>query len=199
MKRFEDARVAAVFNAYPRALRAKLLALRRLIFDTAAGTEGVGALEETLKWGQPSYLTSETKSGSTIRIDSLQGQDAYAVYFNCQTSLVDDFKALYGDRLRFAGNRSIIFDADDPLPAEELRHCIAMALTYHRARGSAADERSFRSLAPREGQHAVRHELHGERREDQAEEPRQHDAAGVAERWSIRSGSEEDQPRRSPS
>jgi hypothetical protein len=63
--------VGAVFAAYPKPLKAKLLALRRLILDTAATTTGVGALEETLKWGQPSYLTAATKSGSTIRIDRL--------------------------------------------------------------------------------------------------------------------------------
>jgi hypothetical protein len=64
-----DPAVAAVFGAYPKPLKAKLLALRRLIFETAAATKGVGTLQETLKWGQPSYLTTETKSGSTIRID----------------------------------------------------------------------------------------------------------------------------------
>ena len=51
----ENSGVEAVFRAYPKPVKAKLLALRRLIFDTARATEGVGALEETLKWGQPSY------------------------------------------------------------------------------------------------------------------------------------------------
>jgi hypothetical protein len=67
--RIADSTVEAVFDAYPRPVRAKLLALRRLILDTAKRTEGVGRLQETLKWGQPSYLTSETgsaaRSGST--------------------------------------------------------------------------------------------------------------------------------------
>ena len=43
--------------------------LRQLIFDVAAKTKDVGQLEETLKWGEPAYLTSESKSGSLIRID----------------------------------------------------------------------------------------------------------------------------------
>jgi hypothetical protein len=59
--------VDAVFSSYPKPIKTRLLALRRLILDTARNTKGVGALEETLKWGQPSYLTPETKSGSTIR------------------------------------------------------------------------------------------------------------------------------------
>jgi len=65
---FANADVAAVFRAYPAPLRARLLALRRLIFDTAAETDGVGPLDETLKWGQPSYLTAASRSGTTIRI-----------------------------------------------------------------------------------------------------------------------------------
>ena len=123
--------VEAVFDAYPKPVRTKLLALRRLIFDTAKTTKGVGALEETLKWGQPSYLTAETKSGSTIRIDQVKpvpGQ--YAVYFHCQTHLVETFRELYPE-LRYEGNRAILLGAEDKVPEAELRHCVALALTYH--------------------------------------------------------------------
>jgi hypothetical protein len=84
--------VDAVFRSYPKPIKSKLPALRRLIFNTARNTEGVGALEETLKWGQPSYLTPETKSGSTIRIDRVKSSASqYAVYFHCQTDLVETF------------------------------------------------------------------------------------------------------------
>ena len=121
----------AVFSAYPKPVKAKLLALRRLIFDTADTTEGVGALEEALKWGQPSYLTAESKSGSTVRIDQVKAEAGrYAVYFHCQTDLVETFRELYPD-LRYGGNRSILLDAGEKLPEKALRHCIALALTYH--------------------------------------------------------------------
>jgi hypothetical protein len=127
-----DPTVEAVFNAYPKPLKAKLLALRRLILDTAAATKGVGELEETLKWGQPSYLTSATKSGSTIRIDQLKASaNQYAVYFHCQTDLVATFRDLYPNELTYAGNRAVIFNADDAIPEAALRHCVALALTYH--------------------------------------------------------------------
>src|SRR5215207_11318539 len=121
----------AVFDAYPKPVKAKLLALRRLIFDTAKATKGVGALEEALKWGQPSYLTPESKSGSTVRIDRVKSSPGrYAVYFHCQTDLVETFRELY-PKLRYGGNRSIILDAGEKLPEKALRHCIALALTYH--------------------------------------------------------------------
>ena len=129
--------VDAVFGAYPRPVQAKLRALRRLILDTAKTTKGVGALEEALKWGQPSYLTTESKSGSTVRIDQLKNEaGGYAVYFHCQTDLVETFRELYPE-LRYGGNRSILLDASETLPEAALRHCIALALTYH-ARKKAA-------------------------------------------------------------
>ena len=121
-----------MFRAYPKPLKAKLLALRRLILDTARTTNGVGALQETLKWGQPSYLTAETKSGSTIRIDQVKSADKqYAVYFHCQTDLVETFRQLYPTELSYGGNRSILLNADDDVPEAALRHCVALALTYH--------------------------------------------------------------------
>src|SRR5260370_41227412 len=124
--------VDAIFSAYPKPIRAKLLALRRLIFDTAKTTKGVGALQETLKWGQPSYLTAETKSGSTIRIDQVKSTaNQYAVYFHCQTDLVETFRELYPKELSFGGNRSILLNAQAELPEAPLRHCVALALTYH--------------------------------------------------------------------
>jgi hypothetical protein len=127
-----DPGVEAVFRAYPAPLRTRLLALRRLIFDTARLTKGVGALDETLKWGQPSYLTSQTKSGSTIRIDRVKSADnQYAVYFHCQTDLVETFRQLYPTELSYGGNRSILLNTDDDLPEAALRHCVALALTYH--------------------------------------------------------------------
>jgi hypothetical protein len=123
--------VDEVFSAYPRPVQAKLLALRRLIFDTAKTTAGVGALEEALKWGQPSYLTTESKSGSTVRIDQLKTQaGGYAVYFHCQTDLVETFRELYPE-LSYSGNRAILLDASEKLPEAALRHCVALALTYH--------------------------------------------------------------------
>jgi hypothetical protein len=126
-----DPAVDAVFESYPKPVKAKLLALRRLILDAAKKTKGVGALEETLKWGQPSYLTPETKSGSTIRIDQVKAEPGqYAVYFHCQTNLVETFRELYPE-LRYGGNRCILLSAEDKAPEAALRHCVALALTYH--------------------------------------------------------------------
>ena len=131
MRRFPNGDVRSMFAAYPVAVRGKLMALRELIFDTAARTEGVGRLTETLKWGQPSYLTEETGAGTTVRIDRLKAVDGYAVYFHCQSGLVGQFRELYPDTFKFEGKRAIVFAAADRLPARELRHCLALAFTHH--------------------------------------------------------------------
>ncbi len=131
MRRFGDARVAAVFKDYPPGLRARLMSLRELVFDTAAGTPGVGPLNETLKWGQPSYLTAESGSGTTVRIDRLKNCDGYAIYFHCQSGLVDQFRTIYPDTFTYEGKRAIVLAAKDRVPTRALGHCIALALTHH--------------------------------------------------------------------
>lgn len=130
--RMANSAVAQMFESYPPSLRTKLKTLRALILDVAATTPDVGAIDETLKWGQPSYLTTESGSGSTIRIDRVKSATPqYAMYFHCQTDLVETFRELYPDGFSFEGNRAIIFDAADKLPEKELRHCVGLALTYH--------------------------------------------------------------------
>ena len=129
MKPFENAAVAEIFDAYPAAIRYRLLALRELILDTAAA-EGVGDVEETLKWGEPAYLVS---CGSTIRIDwKKRSLSQYAMYFHCRTSLVETFRMHFPTEFKFEGNRAIVFDVSDIVPMDSLRVCVAAALTYHR-------------------------------------------------------------------
>ena len=136
---FADPAIGAVFDLYPEPIKTRMLALRRLIFDTATATPGVGALHETLKWGQPSYLTADSKSGSTIRIDRVKSAPGhYGIYFHCQTNLVETFRELYPREFSYVGNRCIVLNATDAVPETELRHCVALALTYHLTKRKAA-------------------------------------------------------------
>lgn len=133
-----DPEVASVFDAYPDKLRQKMLHLRNVIFEVACDTDGVGDIEETLKWGQPSYLTLRPKTGTTIRIDQHDAEgDEYAMYFHCQTTLIDSFREQFSDEMRFEGNRAIVFGIDEELPMAALKECIALALTYHRRKSAA--------------------------------------------------------------
>ncbi len=127
---FQDPAVEAAFAAFPAPVRGSLLSLRGLIFSTAAEHPKVGRLQETLKWGQPAYLTPETRSGSTIRL-GVPKDGGFALYAHCQTTLISDFRSLFPDDFAFDGNRAVLFKDGDPLPAAPLRLLIASALTYH--------------------------------------------------------------------
>jgi len=122
-----------LFDSYPDNVKEKLLFLRQLILNTAKDNYDLGKIDETIKWGQASYISP---TGSTIRIDRIKKSPSqYAIYFNCKTKLVDTFKELYPDEFVFSGNRAIIFELDDQLPVKELKHCIALALNYHKVKG----------------------------------------------------------------
>ncbi|WP_306147182.1 MULTISPECIES: DUF1801 domain-containing protein [unclassified Roseibium] len=126
-----DNDVLSVIEREPPDIREGLMELRRLILETAAETDGSGKVVETLKWGQPSYLTEKPKSGTTIRIakDGSELGDI-ALYVSCNTSLVSEWRGLFPD-LIFGGDRSLHLSLAKPLPLPELRQMIRMALTYH--------------------------------------------------------------------
>ncbi|MED0955086.1 DUF1801 domain-containing protein [Bacillus mobilis] len=125
----ENAKVQRVIEQYPKHIQSRILILHQLILDTAIETEGIDNVDETLKWGEPSYIT---KKGSTIRIGWKRSiPDQYAIYFNCKTGLVDTFKEVYSDLFNYEGNRAIVFAVNDKIPVEELKQCIVVALTYH--------------------------------------------------------------------
>lgn len=133
MKHFdiEDLSVAATFKAFPQHVRSKLLRIRQLILEVAARTEGVGDIEETLKWGVPSYLTSTSRSGTTIRLAPSSNGEEYGLYVHCQTSLVQDFKKLHPKAFRYSGSRALLIAMADEFDKEFLEEFIVAALTYH--------------------------------------------------------------------
>ncbi|MFZ1765984.1 MAG: DUF1801 domain-containing protein [Candidatus Nitrotoga sp.] len=131
MKPFANVEVAAKFNAYPPNVRQKLLALRELVFKTATATDGVGEIEETLKWGEPAYAT-KNKAGSTVRLDwKKKDPNHYAMYFHCQTNLVETFRTIFPHDFKFEGNRALVFSLEEKIPKDSLVMCIAASLTYH--------------------------------------------------------------------
>ena len=124
--------VEAVFDKYPQSVRPKIEKLRSLILESAEELEAVNKLEETLKWGEPSYLT---KTGSTIRIDwKEKTPDQYAIYFKCTSKLVPSFRTVYEEVFSFEGNRAIVFQMEDKVPEKELKQCIKAGLMYHKVK-----------------------------------------------------------------
>jgi len=130
--------VAKVYKGYPTVLRNRLLELRELVFTSAANHENIGVLTETLRWGVPSYLTEASRSGTTIRLGvESKTSDRLGLYVPCQTTLIADFKSFYGKLFTYSGKRALLFDPQQPLPTEQLSHCITLALTYHRQKRRA--------------------------------------------------------------
>jgi hypothetical protein len=130
MKLSTNSDVDAVFNRYPPSVQKQMQKLRKLILNVAENELELRQLEETLKWGEPSYLT---KHGSTIRIDwKEKNPDQFAIYFKCTSKLVPTFRELYPETFQFEDNRAIVFRLDDSIPEKELTECIKMALRYHK-------------------------------------------------------------------
>ena len=124
--------IADKFNNYPDFVRDNMQFLRALVIKTAAETEGVHILEETLKWGEPSFLT---KNGSTLRMDwKAKKPDQYALFFQCTSRLVDTFRMVFNHKFEYEGNRAIVFQLNQKIPVEELKQCIRATLTYHKVK-----------------------------------------------------------------
>lgn len=122
--------VSQLLESYPREAARQLKQLRQLILATAEETNGVDKLLETIKWGEPAYIT---KTGSTIRMDWKQKTpEWYYMYFTCTTELVSTFRFIFGDDLKFEGNRAIALALNEPIPSQALKKCITLALTYHK-------------------------------------------------------------------
>lgn len=129
MQKIHNPAVAEVFKKYPPSMRRKLLFLRKLILDVADELD-IGEIEETLRWGEPSYIA---KQGSTIRMGWKPGSpEYYALYFNCNTSLVKTFETLYGYLFCYESRRAIMFTRMERVPVKQLKHCIGLSLQYHR-------------------------------------------------------------------
>jgi hypothetical protein len=134
--RVSDPAVKAAFAAYPQEMRYALEDLRETILNVADAVKGVGKIEESLKWGQPAYRPISPRTGTTVRIGPVTGSDSdYALFFHCQTTLAEDFAKLYPGVFRIVDGRSLVFTLGDVPPDMPLRHCIALALTYHLREG----------------------------------------------------------------
>ncbi|SHF27404.1 protein of unknown function (DU1801) [Arenibacter palladensis] len=132
LKLITSPKVDAVFANYPGFVRDKMQSLRELVIETAEETEEVYKLEETLKWGEPSFVT---KDGSTLRMDwKEKTPDQYAMYFHCTSRLVDTFRLVFNHKFQYEGKRAIVFQLNQKIPKAELKECIKAALTYHKVK-----------------------------------------------------------------
>ncbi len=123
--------IKKAFGRWKPDTRAVLETVRHTILDVAKGNSDIGPLTETLKWGEPAYLTEATKAGSTLRLGQTRSEQKPALFVNCQTTLIDEFRELYPDTFTYEGTRAVVLPTDLDAASQQLRHCIALTLTYH--------------------------------------------------------------------
>lgn len=86
-----------------------MLDLRELILDTSHDTMSVECITETLTWSDPSYITTQPTCGTMIRINwKAHTRDTIWVLFNYKTTMIANFRTLYGHILNFDSNRAIL-------------------------------------------------------------------------------------------
>jgi len=127
---FASDTVAAAFDAVAPEARAGLLTLRGLILETGDDLPQIGRLEEALRWGQPAYLTPDTKSGTTIRL-GVPKKANFALFVHCQTRLIGDYTTMFPNQDRIDGTRAILFDNLSQIDPTRHGWLIRRALTYH--------------------------------------------------------------------
>lgn len=122
------ASVAEVVATWPALARTQFQEWCDFIRDHAKA-DGV-PLEETLKWGTPSFVPPR-KSGTTIRINwSEKSPDQMGLYVHCGTSIITELRALYP--AQYDGSRGLIWALDSAAPRQAAEHLISRALHYHR-------------------------------------------------------------------
>ncbi|MDD1779823.1 DUF1801 domain-containing protein [Enterovibrio sp. ZSDZ35] len=121
-----DRTVEEKFMSYPEGIREQLLLVRKQIYAVAEKLDK--NVEESLKWGQPSYVV---KGGTAIRIDWAESHpDHISLLFNCQTQLIETFREVMPKAFIYEGNRSALLRINEVLSNESVQKCIAVAFTY---------------------------------------------------------------------
>ncbi|PCI74713.1 MAG: hypothetical protein COB20_14725 [SAR86 cluster bacterium] len=124
-----EATIREKFESYPDEIQPSLMRLRELIASVAKEYD-LGAVEESLKWGELSYCV---KGGSAIRTGwRPKSPDKIFVFFHCQTKLIETFNEIYGELFSYEGKRAIVLKRSETGSVQELKHCIGLALRYHK-------------------------------------------------------------------
>ncbi|WP_208721788.1 hypothetical protein [Leptospira mtsangambouensis] len=117
------------FNLTP-AMLEKFMEIRNWIYELSHADEKIGEIAECLKWGEPSFLTPKTKSGSTIRMAKVNELE-FALYFNCKTTIAKEI-AIEFPEWNCDGKRALYFSVSQKISKSKLIICLKKALLYHK-------------------------------------------------------------------
>ena len=98
----------------------------------------VGVLDESLKWGQPSWRPRRPRTGSTLRLNwSDNAPDSLMAYVDCKTDLAAQMKTRFPDLPGNDGRRALRFDLNEN-NTDALWQLAHLTFTYHRAKQGSA-------------------------------------------------------------
>ncbi|MGM0219324.1 DUF1801 domain-containing protein [Enterococcus sp. AZ126] len=83
-------------------------------------------LTTSIKWNQLSF---SCQNGTPIRVDRFS-EGVIGIFVHCQTTLVEEWREIFGGTMLYSKTRAILLDSNKLLPEKELEMCIQMALNY---------------------------------------------------------------------
>lgn len=134
---FASQQVETAYDLPDSVAREGLLLLREMIFDIAKARPETGQIEETLRWGQPAYLTPQTKSGTTIRL-GVHKSARFALFVHCQSRVIPAYLEAYPMWDRVDGTRAVLFDHATEIEPRRHSWLVEQALTYRLRKKTAA-------------------------------------------------------------
>ena len=111
----------------------------RTLFHLIADENGLGDLDEALKWGQPAWRPKRPRTGSTLRMGwSEVTPDQLALYVDCKTDLAQRMYSLYPDLPRNDGRRALAISLAQAFPEQAMAHLAEMTFSYHLKKRASA-------------------------------------------------------------
>jgi len=117
------------FQSFDANTRGPLEVARKIILETASELDQIDQMDESLKWGQPSYAPTP-KTGTPIRLGVTKSGEP-TLFVHCQTTLVSDLEADNAHGLQTIDNRAVVLPKTDLNAHQGLRNFVKAALTYH--------------------------------------------------------------------
>lgn len=96
----------------------------RARISACADANGI-ALEESVKWGQPSF---KAPSGTPVRI-GLPKSGGFGLFVSCSSTVIADYAAMFEGR--FDGNRGVLFESVAEAEGQPLEMLLTRAFRYH--------------------------------------------------------------------
>lgn len=132
MKLSTDPRFIETLQSFPDEVQGKMEVLRELVHEIAQEEELVTELEETLRWGEPTFISNV---GTSLRMGwSDKRPDQYGLFVQCSSLVIPTIRAVHADALRYDKNRGVLFQNEEDLPLDLLRPMIHAALVYKKVK-----------------------------------------------------------------